>query len=774
MTRFARTAWLSAGVSILALGLAAPALAQEADQDQTVQSGPIDEIVVTARRTQESIQDVPGAVSAFSGADLEELAAEDLTDIQNAVPNLNLAQGRGSNSSANIYIRGVGQPDALATFDPAVGVYIDDVYYSRIRGALVDVYDVERIEVLRGPQGTLYGKNTNGGALKIVTRKPSDEVRASASATYGSYDQLDLSARLSGPLSEGLAAGGLSLYRGVRDGYVEDPITGDEYNDKDTWAARGQLVFTPREDFELMLVGDYTEESPGLTVGQQQSTLTTIFGVPLLPPPGEDWDYETSTGLARDEFLDSTGLRDASPTPDTPTELENSQELEHYGVSAQASWDISDALTLKSITAYRELVYDDFIDIDATPLEIGDVFVGVDQDQTSQEFQLQYDNGGKLRGVAGLYWINENIDSTQFAYADDFLIGASAASFPEVFTREIGDNLNLHSYAAFANLTYDVTDRLSVTGGLRGTSETKHYDRFTTTNLAPVPVVVDQEETWDDISPLLSADFDIDDDTMIYARFSKGFKSGGFNGRANNSPAEGEPYDPEVVYSYEAGLKSDFADGRVRTNAAIFYNDYKDFQARVSDSITVDGIPTPVLSVLNAGELNIWGAELEATLAATDNLTFQGALGYLNAEYGEFIDQRFPGGDRAEFDEPPFSPEWTARLAGHYRIPTDYGEFNLGADVNYRGDTVLSVDQSVISGTTVTPVESAFQDGYWLLNARLAWTHPEGHWGVALYGKNLTDELYKSDYQEFSSVGNIRTAYFGDPRTVSVKLTYTY
>ena len=232
---------LLAGASALPLA-AAPALAQEAGAEPETR----DVITVTARRREENLQDVPVAISAFNGEDIRlEQGAQDIGGLQGQVPNLNIVQGRGSNSSANIFIRGIGQPDALATFDPGVGVYVDDVYISRIRGALFDIFDLGRIEVLRGPQGTLYGKNTIGGAIKLVSERPGDEPSVDVSATYGSYNQMDLRARFASPLVDDVLSGALSLYRGSRDGFVTDPVTGAEYNDKNTFAARGSLYYTP-------------------------------------------------------------------------------------------------------------------------------------------------------------------------------------------------------------------------------------------------------------------------------------------------------------------------------------------------------------------------------------------------------------------------------------------------------------------------------------------------------------------------------------------------
>lgn len=751
MSRISSGASRTAILAVAAFSLV-PAMAQETtagDQDEVRRYEPI---TVTARRQEESLFTVPGQVSAFDAEALvEDLAAENIGVLQGSVPNLNIVQGRGSSSAANIYIRGIGQPDALATFDPAVGVYVDDVYISRIRGALFDVYNVERIEVLRGPQGTLYGKNTNGGAIKIITAKPGDEFEADFRAAYGSYNQLELSGTLQGPITETLG-GSVTAYRGSRDGYVEDPNGDFEYNDKDTTAVRGSLVWDPKENLNVVFNADYTMESPNLTVGQPQSLLFAVdlapvspetAIVPLFVPDGEEFDFETSTSLTR-----AAGSR-----------IENSNELDHLGFGLTATYDISDALTLKSITAYRDLEYTDYIDIDATPVELGDVLVDVEQDQTSQEFQLLFDNGGKLRSVTGLFWLNENVSSFQQAYADDFLL---FSGFPLSFTRDITDSLNLHSYALFSNIVYDVNDKLSITGGLRYTYELKTYSRITTTDFDPVGFAIRESESWEDISPLLSADYQFDENTFGYAKISKGFKSGGFNGRAN-SPGEEEAYDPETVWSYEIGARKTFADGRVNLSGAVFYNDYQDFQARVSVETEPGDFSLPVF---NAGQLDIYGVEVELLAYVTNNFTIDAQIGYLDASYGEFLDANAPTGDRADTDEPAFAPDWTARFGAAYDLDLGTsGTLTFGGDASYRGEHALAVDQLV---------PEAFQEGYWLGNARIVWTGESQDWTAGLYAKNLFDEVYKTDFQEFASVGGIRTAYFGAPQTFTFQVTKSF
>lgn len=716
-------------------------------------------ITVTARRTSENVQRVPSSISAFNERTLDRIQATDTTGLQGAVPNLNIVQGRGSSNATNIFIRGVGQPDALQTFDPAVGVYVDDVYLSRIRGNQLDLLDPERIEVLRGPQGTLYGKNTIGGALKFVTRKPGQEFRATGSIAIGTFDQIDLKGAASGPISGTLAAG-FAVMRSKRDGYVEDRVDDREYNDKDSLGGRAALAWTPTSKVRVDLTADYSHDDASLNVGRPINNLNTAFGAPLVvtDPVGSgsyDWEGRTSPGLP------------------------NSTRMTHWGFAGTAALDLTEALTLRSITAFRRLDTDDHVDIDATEYQVGDVFVGVLQNQISQELQATY-SGDRLSGVVGLYYLREHMDSHQEAYADDFLR-------PFTFLRTVDDDLTTKSYAAYANASYAVLPDVRVSAGLRYTKERKHYFRTTSTfsNLGALNgtyAFSPPDGKWTDWSPMASVDWQVNPTTMIYARAAKGFKSGGFNGRAN-SVSESTEYDPESVWSYEAGFKTTIA-GQLRLNGAVFHSDYKDFQARVSglDEDPATGIPLAKLSVLNAGKLRMRGAELEASWTPVERLLLDAQIGYLDAEYKEFDDVRFTAccsGSRA-FQTPAFAPKWTMRFGAQYGFDLGgAGAITIGAQTRHKSRTALAVDNTFVIGSgtgsgSTTEVEGLFQKAYWVHDARIVYETADKHFALGLYGSNLSDRAYKTDAQEFSSVGGIRTVYYGAPRTVSLRLTARY
>jgi len=408
------------------------------------------------------------------------------------------------------------------------------------------------------------------------------------------------------------------------------------------------------------------------------------------------------------------------------------------------------------------------------------VFVGIDQRQFSQEVQLKWDTE-RFSGVFGLFYLNENIRSRQEAYADDLFAFAGA---PLTFLRTIDDAQNTKSYAAFGQATYKFTDRLSLTGGLRYTKEERTYDRFTTTvsNAAflnglsfsfpgslPAPLNLDNKAEYDAWTPSVTLAFKPGENSQIYASASRGFKSGGFNGRANGladltQVINGVPtlvtrFDPETVWTYEGGAKASFLDGRVYLAGNVFYSDFRNFQARVG------GGAVAVFPVLNAGRMSIWGAELEAVVKPTRMWTVRGSLGYLNATYDEFNDGRRPPtfscnptGNQVTCT-PAFAPPISFTLATDYRIPVgDAGTVTLGGDARFVDRHFLSVDNR----------PGLVEPGYWLANAFVRFDAADNRWYLQGGVKNLTNSLYRTDGQEFSSVGNIQTVYFGDPRTFNV------
>lgn len=734
------------------------------------------DIVVVARRREERLIDVPIAVSAVSAQDLARKQTLDLSGIQGTMPNVNLVQGRASSSNANIFIRGVGQPDAQPTFDPAIGIYVDGAYISRVQGALFNLFDVERVEVLRGPQGTLYGKNTIGGAVNIISKKPDlDEVHAAGSITYGRFDQVVANAYITTPLIADKLALSLAGVFDRRDGIVTDPLTGYKYNDRNTQAVRAILRAQPSDALEVIISADYTHQKTRPTLGYPTAALTqadTGTGVVKVILPGNPYgpyDYKASTSL-------DPSLR---------------QKLNHWGVTGTVNYEVSDTVSLTSITSYRQLDPRLNMDTDASQFEAGgDYFIDIDQSQFAQELQAKYSDDN-LSGVFGLYYLTEHMASYQFSNADDL---QTRFGQPVALTRFINDDQRTRSYAAFGQATYKLSSKFSVTGGLRYTKEKKRYNRSTFIEMngvnlptfyfpgsLPAPYNADDELSFQAWTPSLNLSYKPTRDTLLYASVARGFKSGGFNGRVNSladvtQVVDGQTilvpsFRPEKVWTYEAGAKGSFLNGRVRLAADAFYSDYTDFQARVGGNPDL-GTGGGALPVLNAGKLRIWGIEAEATVKPSEALSLQATFGYLNAEYTEFNDGRRvppaafscnPTGQKVVC-EPAFAPPITVSLGADYKIPLgSVGSITFGGDVRFVDKHFLSVDNR--TGLT--------ENGYALANAYIQFDAEAG-WYLRAGVKNLTNELYKTDAHEFSSVSNIQTAYFGDPRTWNVTAGFRF
>jgi iron complex outermembrane recepter protein len=719
-SRMALRAVLTLGASVLALG-ALPAAAQETPSRDEPQAGTLDDIVVTARRRDERLQDVPVAVTALTAETLENLQASDIGDLEGAVPNLTLHEGDANN--AVIYLRGVGQVDSLAFADPGVGVYIDDVYLGRAQGAFLSVYDVDRIEVLRGPQGTLYGRNTIGGAVKFVSSPLRAETHGRLEASVGDYGQREVRGAIGGALdAEGQLLGKVAIAYAGRDGYSENAFDGRDDGDRNQIAGRVSLEYRPNDAFSIRLNVDGSSDRPDTS--RTPARATAVLGA-----------YPATTD---DPFRVNANFNDLA-------------DLDTFGASVTAEYAFSDALTLKSITAYRTMDYASHLDLDATPDPIFGVFVDENQRQFSQELQLSY-VGERLTAVGGLFYFDET----------DLTYSGLLAPAISLVTGSINDQNN-RSWAAYGQGTWAVSERVNLTAGVRYTAEDKDFARTQTLYPAAPTTVpgrddpgvvltdIDTSEQWDSISPKFGIDYRISDDVMAYASVSRGFKSGGFDGRANDADGA-RPYDPETLWAYEAGVKSSLFDRRVTANVAAFWNDYTDLQL---SSFTADGAGGFEALFTNAGAATIRGLELELAARPMDGLTLNGTLGYLAARYDEYIG---PGGvDISDQRELVNAPEWSARLGAVYVAEMGQsGRLTFGADAAYRSKVYPTVSSS----------EVLAQDAYTVVDAFVRWTDSADRFSIELGGRNLTDERYVEQGFDLSDSLGYQLAYFGAPRTV--------
>lgn len=716
------------------------AFAQTASEDVAVE-----EVTVTARRREESLKDVPVAVTAVSGERLEATGAVDITTLQQSTPNLTVQIARGSNSTLISFIRGVGQQDPLWGFEPGVGLYIDDVYVARPQAAVLDIFEVERLEVLRGPQGTLYGRNTIGGAIKYVTAKIQGEPEIKLKGNFGSYDQRDVIASAKGMVTDNLGLG-LTWATFNRDGFGENLTTGAEHYDKDVVAARATVELTPTDNLFFRLSGDIVTDRSNPRHGHRETPGLTATGAPIPTAVVLDDVYDTRAGAG------------------------DKNHVEARGVSFLGEWKASESLTFKSITAYRAGETEGVIDFDNEPAALLDIPARYNDHQFTQEFQALY-TSDRLQGVFGLYYLNATA-----AGAFDTVVGQANLSIATA------GHVDTKSYSAFADVSYDLTDQLSISVGGRYTKDKKsaqvYRQNFTGLksplfgNPNAIPGLVrsnfTSSDSYERFTPRVSVSYDWTPEVTTYASFSQGFKSGGFDMRADAilTPSSVNGYDPEKVDSYEAGLKGYFFDGRLSLNSAFFYSKYKDQQVTLQTPVGA----SIASQVANVGKSHIYGAEFEGVARFTPDLFANFSLGYTKAEFDEYraLDlTSTPPVIRDFADERVFqnTPEWNGSVSLTWRHDLgDNGSIAFIPSASYRSKFNMFEIPSILD-----------QDSYWLLDASIVWTSSDERYRVGLHGKNLGDEEYRVGGYNFPQsagvlFGNSVTGYYGPPRTVTVSL----
>ena len=751
-------------VSALAL-TAGQYAAQAQDADEAPEEArTLGRVTVTAQRREEDLIDVPLSVSAFSADQLEATGAVDITSIQRSTPNATIEVARGSNSTLIAFIRGVGQQDPLWGFEPGVGLYVDDVYIARPQGAILDIFDIERIEVLRGPQGTLYGRNTIGGAIKYVTAKMDDEPDLKAKVNVGSYSQLDTIVSGSVPLSDTFKVGG-AIANYQRDGYGKNLFTGAEHYDKDVLAYRVSAEWAPTDSLFFRLAYDKSEDDSNAKHGHR------------LIPSGD------GTLLVTDNVYDTrAGVGD-----------DNSVETEGYSLTGE--WDVNNEVTLKSITAYREGATVTPIDFDALPNPDFDVPAYYNDDQFSQEFQLLY-NGDRLSGVAGVYYLDGSADG-----AFDLLLSALGVT---VYQAGKQDKENFSVYGDF---TYDVTDQWSVSLGGRFTQDettadvtrelwlglgSASFDPANSTSifLATQTGYEGLNRKDEEFTPRISVSYKPTDDLNLYATFAQGFKAGGFDprARADLDPLglSEEGFGPEKVDSYELGIKGSFFDDRLLLNTAAFFAEYTDQQITVQSGADSDGDgvnDTFVSSVFNAGSSEYTGLELEGSWFINDEFTLMGNLGYIDAEIQEILSA---GTNIADQFVTQNTPELQGQLSLNYMrdFGPEFGAISITGSASYRDAYYLfNVENNGFAPGT----NALFPDGgpaldpdsYTLLDLSFVWTSPSERLRFGIHGRNLTDEEYRVAAYNFvtpSQLGfdSAYSAFYGPPRTLTASISVDF
>ncbi|WP_427965307.1 TonB-dependent receptor [Altererythrobacter sp.] len=810
-------------VSSVALAFAAPTLAQTDETDDDRAS----EIIVTAQFREQNLQDTPIAITALNAEMIEARGQEALDEIGTSAPNVTLREAPATYGPAVVaYIRGVGQRDTTFALEPGVGIYIDDIYFPTLHGSMIQLVDLERAEILRGPQGTLAGQNSIGGAIKLYSKKPTGSGEGYVQATYGSYNRMELRAAADFALADGLFAR-ISGTGAQSDGYIKrydyacshpgtpiptsiktpsDNCKLGTSGGKEYLAGRLALRWEPSSSVTVDLVGDIVEDdsetsaSTLLYVGRSAAPGTDLPGSTTAPAYVLNGvQYGTAAGspfisyspygnYALDSFSSSPYInyenfadlspRDGSPPYQAPL----TAAVDSWGLSLNVAIELSDSLNLTSITGYRE--YDGLYSTgEGSPFTNTSQINRIFNEQFSQELRLSGEIGDAFNFTIGGFYFDKKSRNASY-------IGLSSFAFTEE------NHIPAETIAAFANVEIRPTDSLTLVGGVRYTDQEKtfKYGRFGvpgsdgtlngsgfppgspgTDGAAPFQVAPlnGREETFkgDRFDYRAVAQYRFTDDMMGYVQFSTGFKGGGINPRPF-FPAQALPHNPETLDAYEVGLKSSLFDRRLRLNAAAFLNKYSDILVTTNVCPLPGAPPAPCALPLNAGKADVKGFELELNAEPVDGFLLDASLAYLDFDYKNINEVAATSGIGIE-DNGQYIQQWQWSIGAQYVLDLgDSGTLTPRIDVTFEDD----FDRNANNVDAATGSKDIFGhiDSRVLVNARLSYRSPGEDWEISLEGKNLTDKLYYTDV--FDNRGSTQSIQGtpGMPRTFAVTLKYLF
>ena len=835
----------------LAISVSHPVYAEEEKKAAKQPIAMLEEITVTAQKRSENVQSVPIAISAFTSSSLSERAVASVASLSNIAPNVTLDAGvpfAGSSAILAAYIRGIGQNDFAANLDPGVGVYLDGIYLARTVGANLDLPDVERVEILKGPQGTLFGRNTIGGAISVVTKDPGDEIEFSGAVTTGRFDRLDTMGYISTPLTDDLGAS-VTFSSRDRGGYLKripfpgagafavDPDSGfsssgsgssDEEGGQNDWTLRSKVVWEPTDRLRIKVSGDYlnqdqqgtssqvldvTSDMPGPFGVTPDRAVITPFGPTSLynagsglPPNGFNFGglYNfcinstageiagrnatalcgprgtplnpgmligglASVNVDADPFNDRLPFDDRYDTGDIDTSYatgDSFSRLKNWGVSSMIDFDVTDKMTLKSITGYRDIVWSSAMDMDGSPTRSFEISLELEQWQFSQEFQLTGTamEEDRLKYVVGAYYFKEE------SYLVDYVNFANG-----LLQIEGPNDLATENYAFFGQVDYAISDLISVTVGGRYTHESKdfnggqsdlngfNYKLFNcpvfgepcttalgfpeTTEPLRYHTATDQHKTFNNFSPKVGVQVYPADDMMVYASYSQGYKTGGWTTRLSNPLPMASDFDEEEAKTIELGVKSQLLDNRLQINAAVFTTKFSGIQLNFLEGVS----PT----FQNAGDARIKGAELELTAVPVEGLMINGSIGYIDAYYTSVeADALVPTNpiQAGVFEGAPLpkTPSWKINISPRY-------EMMLGNN----GSMIFLVDYTYTSSVW-NDTERTFalkRPATHMMNASVKYVEPNEHWDVTVGVTNLLDDRYLTTGTNQTTGGIIQGAY---------------
>ncbi|MDA5194433.1 TonB-dependent receptor [Govanella unica] len=749
-TKF-RSAALSASCLTLVSGAVAipafgPAFAQDKPAGEAGSFG-IEEIIVTSQRRAESLQTVPIAITAFSASDIEKRHFNTALALVGQTPNLVIKTSQGE-AKPTIFLRGMGFNDFNATAVGAVGVYNDEVYIGGASNQLVQMFDLERVEVLRGPQGTLYGRNTTGGAINFIARKPDNDLSATAYASYGRFNSVDLQGAIGGGLVDDKLSARVAGTYSRSDGDQFNEFTQKRAGGYEKWAGRLLLKLTPSDNTEFLL---------NVHGGNNDSDGTILHNEGLLPGG-----------------VDAFGFKETGGFYTIDQNLPYFTRIKSFGTSFTAKLDF-ETVSLTTISAYEQVKYQNRNDADASPLDFIDLNYKDRQHQFSQELRLASRGEGPWDWIIGGYYYTEDLkadnlyDIGQFARALGAVPDLDDPNAPLRIAQPYDQDSR--SYAVFGQTSYAITEKVKATLGLRWTRDRKAmvFRTFAdepSLGFAPLIPETLSKNTWNAVTGRVGVDYQVTDDAMLYASYNRGYKSGGYNGGALFDPIEATPFNPEKVNAYEVGFKTRWLDNRLTLNGALFYNNYSDLQ--VFRFITGEN-GLPVTLVDNAASARIKGFELEASLVPVEGLRIDMGLGLLDAKYQDFITQApDQTGNFVNIDlsgnRLVGAPKVTYSGSIEYAVPvTDSLVVTPRAEWSYTSKQFFD--------TSNDPLLS--QDGYWLMNASLTLSSADSRYELAVWGRNILGEKYNLDKVPLANFG-LNQVVRGTRSSYGVSLRFRY
>ena len=753
----------------------------------------LEEIVVTAQKRAENVQDVSISISAFSSDSLKALGWVDITQVATQTPNVDIKYVWG-NSMPVATIRGIGMNDFQANSKPGVAFYVDEVYLPSIALMGLQMFDMERLEVLKGPQGTLYGRNTNGGAINYITRKPSADADAYVRGSFGRFDRMQYEGAVGGPLGETLA-GRVSVY-GVQQGkgHVLNRTSGKKHGEVDIWAARGQLLFTPSDALEVLInvhggkdtsqgayfqhVGFWNKGATGATPAAQRFCSAVLQGRRDPATCVDQLQYSDTDGnvYAGDYTARNDISYNGQPLNFDDWNLDN----RNIGGGVNVSWELPNGLQFTSISAFEK--YDRFQpkESDAQPKLFLDLYFASAIESFAQEFRLTSPGDGDVSWIVGANYSDESIaeDPPRVLFVDDFLGGNRAQVIYDQDQQQL---------AAFAHIDWKLAENWKLSAGARYLEEKIRFTAesaflrpatgFTQEGrqiLATIPGVITAggqqipvtgKANDSDYTGRVALDWNVRDDLMLYASVAKGYKGGGFNGGFVTNIAQWIPYKPEEVIAYEMGFKSEWLDRRLIVNGAAFYSDYKNMQA-VSSRPSATGVVQNFLANLSKAEIT--GAEVEITARPTPNFEIRAGLGVLDAKNKDpqpLFDGPFAAAGVFAPRSLANSPDYTANIALRYDLPLVSGQsLRFATDLNRVGKQYKEIQNNLALQVP--------EQGVW--NGSVTWLGADERWSATLYGNNLADEELIVDTLSTPASNGWGVLVYGMPRTYGLTLEYRW